>query len=158
MTPKRCNWKVIDPKVHVLIEAKGDVLSRVALSLADSFSYKILGATPALKDSLISWLKQYRSSSPIPLSFPLEKQTPFQKKVLLEMNKIPFGKTISYQSLGEKCEMASSGRAIGGACKRNPFPLLIPCHRVIRSDGSLGGFALDLEIKRRLLFFEGYYT
>lgn len=146
----------MNPKVHVRIEAKGNALSRVSLSLADSFSFEIQGANPSLKESLITWLTQYSRAISLPFlkAELLSTLSPFHQKVLLEMSQIPFGTTLSYRELGERCGMASGARAIGGACSRNPLPLLIPCHRVIRTDGSLGGFSPDLEIKRRLLFFE----
>lgn len=70
------------------------------------------------------------------------------------MQKIPFGSTMSYQEVAQAAGSPRAARAVGGACNRNPFPLLVPCHRVIQANGKIGGFALDLEIKRRLLEFE----
>ena len=146
---------IAGPKVHVRIEAEESTLCHATLSLAATFSYEIFGADPSLKEFLIRCFHNYLKSQNTDLGkwFP-SYLSPFQKKVLLEMGQIPFGQTMSYRELGEKCGMDSGARAIGGACRRNPLPFLIPCHRIIRTDGSLGGFSPDLEIKRRLLTFE----
>jgi O-6-methylguanine DNA methyltransferase len=80
--------------------------------------------------------------------------TPFQQAVWAALQKVPFGETISYGKLAELAGYPKAARAVGGACHRNPLPFFIPCHRVIQADGKLGGYALDLEIKRRLLEWE----
>jgi methylated-DNA-[protein]-cysteine S-methyltransferase len=80
--------------------------------------------------------------------------TPFQKKVWNELVKIPYGETCSYKGLALKIEHAAAVRAVGTANGRNPLSIVIPCHRVIASDGSLGGYAGGLEIKSRLLDLE----
>jgi methylated-DNA-[protein]-cysteine S-methyltransferase len=65
--------------------------------------------------------------------------TAFQKKVWAAMSRIPFGKTATYRSIA--LEIGSAPRAVGGACGRNPLPILIPCHRVLAANGSLGGYS-----------------
>jgi O-6-methylguanine DNA methyltransferase len=80
--------------------------------------------------------------------------TPFQQAVWAALQKVPFGETISYGKLAELAGYPKAARAVGGACHGNPLPFFIPCHRVIQADGKLGGYALDLEIKRRLLEWE----
>lgn len=148
------------PKIHVLCEAKGDFLSRVVLSLADDFSCEIYGATSSFKNFLIGWLTLFARKNPPPF-FSAKgnelrvKFSPFYQEVLEQLSQIPFGSTISYQELGQQCGKTCAARAVGNACNQNPFPLFIPCHRVICADGSLGGFALDRTIKQRLLAFEG---
>ncbi len=81
--------------------------------------------------------------------------TDFQKKVWEELKKIPYGKTISYKSLAEKLGDVKSIRAVGKANAQNPIAIIIPCHRVIGSDGSLTGYAGGLDIKEKLLHLEG---
>lgn len=102
------------------------------------------------------WLLHYsrRDTISLPELFTIDHLSSFLKKVLSEMKKIDFGETKSYQELAKQCGRPAAARAVGGACGRNPFPLFFPCHRIIRANHSLGGFALDLEIKRRLLQFE----
>ena len=80
--------------------------------------------------------------------------TNFQKKVWLEMLKIPYGKTISYSELAKKIKNKNALRAVGTACGKNPVPVIIPCHRVISKDGSLGGFGGGLELKSKMLELE----
>ena len=82
-------------------------------------------------------------------------ETQFTQKVLRELKKIPYGKARSYLWIGKRVGHAMGARAVGQAVKRNPIPIIIPCHRVIREDGALGGFSLGIEIKKRLLSLEG---
>lgn len=79
----------------------------------------------------------------------------FQKKVLAETAAVSRGKVITYGGLAKKIGAPDAARAVGTALGRNPFPLVIPCHRVVRSDGSLGGFGGGLPMKRKLLEMEG---
>lgn len=79
----------------------------------------------------------------------------FQQKVLLEDAAIPRGRVSSYGHLSSHLGVPGGARAVGTALATNPFPLVIPCHRVIRSDGSLGGFQGGLKMKRLLLEIEG---
>lgn len=96
----------------------------------------------------------------IPGVFPLEKIPlakcqPFQRKVLETEHCIPPGAVGTYRDLACACASPAAVRAVGSALSRNPFPLLIPCHRAIRSDGSLGGYQGGLAMKRFLLESEG---
>ncbi len=80
----------------------------------------------------------------------------FQKAVLNACKSIKFGQTINYGELAKQLGQPLASRAVGNALAKNPLPLIIPCHRVIRSDGSLGGFSAPagLSLKRRLLAHE----
>jgi methylated-DNA-[protein]-cysteine S-methyltransferase len=71
------------------------------------------------------------------------------------MRKIPFGKTLSYGELSKRAGIPKSARFVGSVCAKNRFPLLIPCHRVVKSDGSLGGYSGGIKIKKKLLEWEG---
>ena len=79
----------------------------------------------------------------------------FQKKVLLETRQIPRGKVICYGHLADRILAPGAARAVGSALARNPFPLIIPCHRVVKSTGYLGNFGGGSEMKRFLLQMEG---
>ncbi len=70
-----------------------------------------------------------------------KKPTPFQVKVWDELKKIPFGQTRSYKDIAILIGSPNSSRAVANACASNPFPIEVPCHRVIRSDGALGGYS-----------------
>ncbi len=80
--------------------------------------------------------------------------TPFQVKVWEKMGEIPYGKMCSYKLIAQKVGKPKAVRAVGSAIARNPIPLFIPCHRVIRSDGHLGRYGPGEDIKRKLLKLE----
>lgn len=83
------------------------------------------------------------------------RTTPFRKTVLEAMAAIPYGQVWSYRELGRHIGRdAGASRAIGQACHDNPIPIVLPCHRVVAADGSLGGYAAGLEVKRWLLGLE----
>ena len=79
----------------------------------------------------------------------------FQRRVLSQVMGIPKGKVSTYARIAEKSGASKGARAVGNALAMNPYPLIIPCHRVIRSDGSLGGFGGGLKMKKELLLMEG---
>lgn len=79
---------------------------------------------------------------------------PFTRAVLRITAGIPYGEVRSYRWVAERMGKPRAMRAVGNALARNPIPIIIPCHRVVRSDGTLGGYALGLDWKRRLLDLE----
>ncbi len=79
---------------------------------------------------------------------------PFQRAVLRTAAAIPFGTVRSYAWVAERAGNARAVRAVGTALGRNPVPLLVPCHRVVRTDGALGGYIFGLPLKQRLLSLE----
>ncbi len=81
--------------------------------------------------------------------------TDFQKDVWSALLNVPYGRTVSYSELAVSSGHPAAHRAVGNAVGKNPIPIIIPCHRVIRSDGSIGGFSLGTELKERLLRLEG---
>lgn len=81
--------------------------------------------------------------------------TEFQKSVWAELSRIPFGVTRSYGDIAERIGNPKGGRAVGLANGSNPISVIVPCHRVIGANGALTGFGGGLEIKRKLLVFEG---
>jgi methylated-DNA-[protein]-cysteine S-methyltransferase len=81
--------------------------------------------------------------------------TEFQRKVWTALTKIPYGTTTSYAAIARSIQSAAAIRAVGAANGRNPIPIIVPCHRVIGSDGSLTGFGGGLDRKRWLLHHEG---
>jgi O-6-methylguanine DNA methyltransferase len=86
--------------------------------------------------------------------------TPFQKEVWQAMLEIPFGKTMSYLEIAKKINRPKAVRAVGQACKRNPIGIVVPCHRVIGSDGSLTGYSGKnfIHVKQKLLDHERRYV
>jgi len=82
--------------------------------------------------------------------------TEFDQRVWLALRKIPYGETRTYKWLAEKIGKPGAGRAVGQSLSRNPLPIILPCHRIIESDGSIGGYSAGIDIKRRLLDMEYY--
>lgn len=80
--------------------------------------------------------------------------TQFQKKVWAQLCNIPYGTLVSYNDIAKKLDNSKASRAVGAANGKNPIPLIIPCHRVIGTNGSLTGFAHGLNIKKKLIDLE----
>ena len=81
--------------------------------------------------------------------------TEFQVQAWRALCRIPFGKTISYGQQASNIKKPKAFRAVGSANGKNPIPIIVPCHRVVASDGSLGGYSLGLKMKKQLLTLEG---
>ena len=80
--------------------------------------------------------------------------TPFQRGVWEATRQIPYGQTRSYGWVAQQMGKPGAARAVGQALGKNPFPIIVPCHRVLAGDGGLGGFSGGLEIKKSLLALE----
>ena len=100
-------------------------------------------------------LCEYFAGKRTQFELPLElRGSEFQKKVWLALNEIPFGKTRSYLDLAKRIGSPNASRAVGAANSKNPLSIVVPCHRVIGTDGTLTGYAGGLETKAALLDFE----
>ena len=86
--------------------------------------------------------------------YDLRGLSPFTRAVLRVTAKIPYGEVRSYRWIAERLGMPEAARAVGNALARNPVPIIIPCHRVVRADGSVGGYALGPAWKKRLIELE----
>jgi O-6-methylguanine DNA methyltransferase len=104
------------------------------------------------RDELIEYLDGRRSFFSVPVD--LSRLPEFQRRVLDEAVRIPFGETRSYSHLAARVGNAGSARAVGTALGRNPIPFIVPCHRVLRGDATLGGYAFGLAMKTDLLELE----
>ncbi len=139
--------------VHILLpHSKKDTESRIKRLHPESKE-----AESRKVQNLIDDISRYLRGEDIQLSMDLLDTSvcyPFQLKVLKTERTIPRGKTASYGWVARKIETKGI-RAVGGALARNPFPLVVPCHRAVRSDRTLGGFQGGLEMKRALLEMEG---
>ncbi|MCK4857486.1 MAG: methylated-DNA--[protein]-cysteine S-methyltransferase, partial [candidate division Zixibacteria bacterium] len=78
----------------------------------------------------------------------------FDRRALLALSRVKYGSTLSYQELANRAGSARAARAAGGACARNPLPLRIPCHRVLKADGTIGGWSGLPGLKEKLLKLE----
>jgi methylated-DNA-[protein]-cysteine S-methyltransferase len=103
------------------------------------------------KEQLIEYFAGKRQAFELPLRM---KGTAFQQKVWSELQNIPYGETISYKRLAQKTGNAKACRAVGMANNKNPVAIIVPCHRVIGSNGKLVGYAGGLTVKQSLLELE----
>jgi len=111
-------------------------------------------ANPLIKETCIQ-LDEYFAGKRRAFELPLSPEgTPFQQTVWKHLQEIPYGQTISYAQLAKAVGNPKACRAVGSANGKNPIAIIIPCHRVIASDGGLGGFASGLENKIQLLGLE----
>jgi methylated-DNA-[protein]-cysteine S-methyltransferase len=143
--------------LYLTFSAKG----LAALNFADKGGEIAPGSPPPpemrpMIDAVKRQLRQYFAEGVADFTgLPLDLQgTPFQKKVWGELPRIPRGQTISYRKLAERVGSPRGFRAVGQANRRNPVPIIIPCHRVIAADGSLGGYSSGIERKAWLLRHE----
>lgn len=104
------------------------------------------------REELAQYLAGTRSYFTVPVD--LSELGEFQRAVLSAAREIPFGEIRPYRWVAERIGRPRAVRAVGTALGDNPVPLLIPCHRVVRSDGSLGGYIFGLSVKDRLLALE----
>lgn len=110
--------------------------------------------TPIIKEA-ISQLREYLTGKRRSFDLTLRpKGTEFQQKVWNALCDIPYGETRSYRELAEMVGNPKAVRAVGGANNKNPIIILVPCHRVIGSDGKLVGYAAGLAVKKQLLDLE----
>lgn len=123
--------------------------------LAEEFSEAELvrdpGAMPQVKRRILDFLEGDATLAKIPLDI---RGTVFQRKVWDALRRIPAGETRSYGQIARAIGAPRAVRAVGSACGANPVALVIPCHRALRADGSLGGYAWGLERKAKLLRLE----
>jgi O-6-methylguanine DNA methyltransferase len=140
------------PGIRVQAHFKAGSLARISL-----FSSKNLSLDCPLQDQsgpLIAWLQAYSQGQYLAFPLPLAQDT-FQGAVLRFLQTIPWGSVCSYQDVAKGVGSPRAARAVGNICRGNLFPLLIPCHRVIRSNGEIGRYTPDPSLKRQLLYFEG---
>ncbi len=154
----RVQWSIKTPigKVFLVASAKGLqglMWDKQSVPMADSLE----GSAPEVKmlASAVKQLGEYFIGKRRDFELPIDVQgTEFQKKVWKELSKIPYGTTCSYSDIARRIKNARAVRAVGTANGRNPISIMVPCHRVIAADGTLGGYGGGLKIKTRLLALE----
>lgn len=104
----------------------------------------------------VTQLKEYFSGARKSFDLPLDlKGTEFQMKVWKELQRVPYGKTLTYKDIAAKVKSPKAVRAVGTANGKNPLCVIIPCHRIIGSNGKLSGYAWGIDLKEKLLKLEG---
>ncbi|WP_022899195.1 methylated-DNA--[protein]-cysteine S-methyltransferase [Humibacter albus] len=139
--------------VRVAYQSEG--FDGVLQTMADRISPRVLHA-PARLDGAARELDEYfsgrRTSFDLPLDFALTRG--FRAEVQRLLPTIAYGDTASYAELARAAGRPRAFRAVGSACATNPLPVVVPCHRVLRADGTLGGYVGGVEAKRTLLDLE----
>ena len=141
--------------------AEGNQILRASFSEEAPLSEPTFPPTLPVLNRTIKLLDLYFAGGPIDfaeLSVQLAYNTDFQQQVWDAIRQIPYGEVRSYQWIADRIGRPKSARSIGNAVGANPVSILIPCHRVIRSNGALGGYGGGLERKRQLLALEGHDT
>jgi O-6-methylguanine DNA methyltransferase len=128
-------------------------LVKSSMRRSDNFNIEFLGEECS---KVRRWVEEYAEERQptVDISLKINDLPPFTSHVLETLSDLPFGETTTYQELAVRAANPKGARAVGNACGKNPLPLFIPCHRVLRLDGSIGGFSQDPEVKRILLDFE----
>ena len=131
--------------------------ARVLQTLADTLGTRVLRA-PARLDATARALEAYFAGRAAVVDVPLDLSlaTGFRREVLGCLRRIPYGHTASYAQVAAAAGSPRAVRAVGTACARNPLPLAVPCHRVVRSDGGTGEYVGGADVKRRLLALEAH--
>ena len=131
----------------------GDDGARLRRLLADEFSQAELRETdlPELRKKILGFIEGETSLGRLPIDI---RGTVFQRRVWDELRRIPRGETRTYSEIARAIGAPDAVRAVGSACGANPVALVVPCHRAVRTDGGLGGYAWGLARKKRLLALE----
>lgn len=143
--------------IHALFSVEDRFLNCVQLSYSpgQDFSWSCDG-DESLNQVIGCWLEEYLCGKCPATVIPLRRAflPPFTRRVVSSLSSIPWGTTKTYQEMATLCGNAKGARAVGNACGRNPWPLIVPCHRVVGTNG-LGGFSSGgREVKQHLLAFE----
>jgi methylated-DNA-[protein]-cysteine S-methyltransferase len=140
--------------VRVAYDVEGH--DAVLATLAARVSPRVLVA-PGRLDPVARELDEYFAGSRRAFDVPLDQRlsTGFRAEVLRHLPEIGYGRTESYAQVAAAAGNVRAVRAVGSACATNPLPVVVPCHRVVRSDGSIGGYAGGPAAKRALLTLEG---
>lgn len=159
-------YRIIDSPVGSLLIAATELgLVRIAYAseghdivlqkLADKISPRILHA-PTRLDTAVRQLDEYFSGDRREFDLPLDWRLSagFRSTVLHHLPEIAYGRTASYAAVARLAGNPRAVRAVGSACATNPLPVVVPCHRVIRSDGAMGAYLGGVEVKRILLTLE----
>jgi AraC family transcriptional regulator of adaptative response/methylated-DNA-[protein]-cysteine methyltransferase len=127
--------------------------ARLKRLLAEEFSEARLSEEDLadFRDRIVAFLDGEASLARVPLDI---RGTVFQRRVWEELRRIPRGETRSYRDIARAVGAPAAVRAVGSACGANPVALVVPCHRAVRADGGLGGYAWGISRKRRLLALE----
>ena len=155
MTTRTVTMPYESPIGRLVLECDGDVLIGIWLPHERRHARNDADDVPPLLKEAASQLDEYFAGERTEFDVQMELDgTGFQREVWSELSRIPYGETISYGELARRVGRPSAPRAVGQANGRNPIPVIVPCHRVLASNG-IGGYGGGLTVKRQLLAVEG---
>ena len=155
MTTKTVTMPYESPIGRLVLECDGDVLIGIWLPNERRHARNDVDDVPPVLKETASQLDEYFAGERTDFDVRMELDgTDFQREVWAELTRIPYGETISYGEVARRVGRPSAPRAVGQANGRNPIPVIVPCHRVVASDG-IGGYGGGLNVKRKLLAVEG---
>lgn len=168
---RRVEWAVVESDIGPLLPAATDrglvavffhahprVRDQAVARLTDRFGAEVVECASGWLAEPIRQLAAYFAGELRDFDLPLDwtLATGFNREVLRELAAgVPYGTVVGYGDLAERVGQPGAAQAVGAAMGANPLPVVVPCHRVVASDGSLGGFGGGLETKRQLLALEG---
>ncbi|OHO69094.1 cysteine methyltransferase [Corynebacterium sp. HMSC036D03] len=165
-TPRSVTYRYVDSPVGELLVAateRGVVYlafaceesAEVLALLNNKIGPATMGTSP-VPTLAAAQLDEYFAGARRTFSVPIDEAltSGFRQRVQRLLTDIPYGATTSYAQLADAAANPKAVRAVGSACARNPVPIIVPCHRVLRSDGSLGGYRGGVEAKEMLLRLE----
>ena len=149
-SPKGIQTIVLPKRSKRTVESELSAQSDGSLQQGDS------ARLDAARRQLLDYLAGRRNIFTVPLD--LSRGTSFQRQVWRTLQRVPYGKLRSYQWIAARVGGRHYARAVGNAVGANPLPIVVPCHRIVAHDASLGGFSGGLSMKRKLLSLEGTLT
>ncbi|MEK9730679.1 MAG: MGMT family protein [Candidatus Poseidoniales archaeon] len=158
MNDSLVNWCIDTPLTPLEIQVSNNGITKA--TFVEEFSQNGVYVSPSMEVHIRSaeqWIEAYFMKTDLPtLEFDLESLTPFHRQVLRQLCKIQIGMIVSYSELAHMCSRPKAARAVGSAMARNPIGLMIPCHRVVQKNGSMGAYSglNGPKTKKLLLAFE----
>jgi methylated-DNA-[protein]-cysteine S-methyltransferase len=153
-----CATRTVDSPVGALV-LSASTTALVSIEVGEVATRSTDDGDPAamrILDDVVRQLREYFDGQRTDFDVPLDlRGTDFQLGAWRALCRIPYGTTVSYADQAAMIGSPRATRAVGSANGRNPIPIIVPCHRVVARDGSLGGYSLGLDMKRALLAREG---
>lgn len=151
---KECFDVLETPLGIVYLVFRSSVLTRITFDRPRGIVFKSGGPAAVVKKELTEYFNEGRKDFSCETSF--VEGSEFERQVWNTLKEVPYGETMTYKWLADRIGRPRAFRAVGNALGKNPIPIIFPCHRIIESDGSLGGYSSGTDIKRRLIEIEYY--
>lgn len=149
------DWMYAEPiGMYVIVEMDGKVVKTLEMT-REKPAFEATGT--AVARAIGTYFRTGSDAGLLKFDFDRSGLTPFRVKIMEALRRVPAGETLTYGELAAAAGNPGAARAVGNVMARNPVPLLVPCHRVVATNG-LGGFTGGLDVKKKLLRLEGAIT